>query len=190
MKFSKVILILIIEFVLSNEIQAWKNNLLIPTRLECDASPEWFSNYTCHIKPVSRTKKIIVAWGIIKKPINKVFMHVQIFKRFNGWQPYLINESFEGCELLDGKKSSNSFHNYIYKISKPLLDKYTNINHPCPYNGTVELYEVDYNKVDVPAAKGTVFPSGYYKVIAKVHEANNSIIGTGVLQGIVKEIKI
>ncbi|XP_055377866.1 uncharacterized protein LOC129609772 [Condylostylus longicornis] len=173
--------------MLSDEIQAWKNNFFIPTRLECDASPEWFSNYTCNIKPVSRTRKIIIARAEIRKPINKIFVKIQVFKRFSGWQPYLINHLFEACAFLGGKKTSNILYNNFYKIIKPLFDKYTNINHECPYNGTVELYEVDYNKIDIPTAKGTIFPSGYYKAVGKIYEANNSYIGSAVFQGIVKE---
>ncbi|XP_055383364.1 uncharacterized protein LOC129613371 [Condylostylus longicornis] len=184
MQFFQSILIFATGFLILSEIRASKKtNFFVPTRLDCHLSSNLFSNYTCLLKAISRTKKIVGLRGVLAKPVNKLFVNYQLYKRYNGWQPFLMNYTFEFCNFLkDGKGLASHFYNYLYKPALPLLSKYTNINHPCPYNGTIELYEVDLNLAFKENVENLLVPSGYYKAKIEFQNSRNLPISTIIFQ--------
>ncbi|XP_064540344.1 uncharacterized protein LOC135429803 [Drosophila montana] len=60
-------------------------------------------------------------------PVNDVVIDAQVFKRANGYKPWLYKGQFDGCRFL--KKAYIPLVIFIFKLIKD----YTNLNHPCPY---------------------------------------------------------
>ncbi|XP_017038352.1 uncharacterized protein [Drosophila kikkawai] len=59
-------------------------------------------------------------------------IHVQVFKRLNGYKPFLFNFTVDACQFLKGKR--NKVTQFFYNLIAP---PYSNISHPCPYNHDV-----------------------------------------------------
>ncbi|XP_055390057.1 uncharacterized protein LOC129619020 [Condylostylus longicornis] len=129
MKFVSIIVFIVVSQVLLVEILAWEKNIFEPTRLECIRNPERISNCTGLIKHESRNKKVISFQVDLVKPINAAFLTVQLYKRFNGWQPYMVNFTSNFCEFMKSGKA-----NYVVKLMAPIFFEHSNVNHSCPYN--------------------------------------------------------
>lgn len=56
-------------------------------------------------------------------------MNVALFKRFNGYRPFLYNFTIDACRFFHNQKS-NPVAQYFYSLYRDV----SNINHSCPYN--------------------------------------------------------
>ncbi|SPP73251.1 Hypothetical predicted protein [Drosophila guanche] len=65
--------------------------------------------------------------GTILHPANDVTIHGRVFKRANGYKPWLFDVNFDGCQFI--RKRNQPFANLVYGLFK----EFTNINHSCPY---------------------------------------------------------
>lgn len=64
----------------------------------------------------------------ITEPQHNLRIHTQLFRRYNQYQPFLINLDFDGCEFIAKNK-------VLSIIVMPLISKYSNFNHNCPVSG-------------------------------------------------------
>ncbi|EDW28030.1 GL27198 [Drosophila persimilis] len=85
-------------------------------------------NY-CRLKAVSRNKVIFNMNGTLLHSANNVWIHSQIFKRANGYRPWLYEVKFDACQYF--RRPNNPLVAIVYGLFK----EYTNINHTCPYVG-------------------------------------------------------
>lgn len=88
-------------------------------------------NVTCYNKPYNRTVQLInmdfeLSNGIILYNAN---VNIQVFYKYNTYQPFLINVNENLCDLLSGSVTSKIFIMQMENIMKS-----GTINHPCPYN--------------------------------------------------------
>ncbi|KAH8234373.1 hypothetical protein KR038_008734, partial [Drosophila bunnanda] len=65
-------------------------------------------------------------------------IHVQVFKRLNGYKPFLFNFTVDACLFLKGKR--NKVTQFFYDLVAP----YSNISHPCPYNAKLPITYVNH----------------------------------------------
>ncbi|ALC41232.1 CG33796 [Drosophila busckii] len=79
-------------------------------------------------------------------------VHFQMFKRGNGYHPWMFNFTVDICRFL--RKPYNPFGIILFKAGR----HFTNFNHSCPYMGDqiVDGLHVDYKALQVP------IPSGEY----------------------------
>ncbi|KRG00057.1 uncharacterized protein Dwil_GK18975 [Drosophila willistoni] len=61
-------------------------------------------------------------------PVKQFTINLAMYKRLNGYKPFLYNITVNGCRFLASIKS-NPVATYFYDFIKP----YTNLNHTCPY---------------------------------------------------------
>ncbi|KRF97528.1 uncharacterized protein Dwil_GK28306 [Drosophila willistoni] len=83
----------------------------------------------CYLKSVNRTYKYItVKTKIFKLPLKSLSVNIELFKRLNGYKPFLFNFTVDACRFLANHR--NSFNQYFYDLIGP----YSNVNHSCPIN--------------------------------------------------------
>ncbi|KAH8293764.1 hypothetical protein KR054_004041, partial [Drosophila jambulina] len=88
-----------------------------------------FVFHQCRLKAVSRDRVDMNVNGTILSSINDVTLHIRVFKRENGFKPWLFNFKFDGCRFMR--------KNYvgIAKLMFNILKDFSNLNHTCPYVG-------------------------------------------------------
>ncbi|KAH8382473.1 hypothetical protein KR009_003728, partial [Drosophila setifemur] len=101
------------------------------TNIKCTSLDKNFSDFDyCFIKPVNRTFKYIsLKCKLYKIPITKVKLNVAMYKRYNGYRPFMYNLTIDACRFLKNP-DKNTFFSWLY----PFFIEYTNMNHPCPFD--------------------------------------------------------
>ncbi|EDW60093.2 uncharacterized protein Dvir_GJ21294 [Drosophila virilis] len=84
--------------------------------------------------------------------VGNVDVKGQLFKRANGYKPWLYKATIDGCRFL--KKPYHPLAILVYKIFK----SYTNLNHTCPYEGLVLIKDLYLKLENLPHA----IPTGEY----------------------------
>ncbi|KAI8115489.1 hypothetical protein CVS40_12196 [Lucilia cuprina] len=65
-------------------------------------------------------------------PVNNVSINFELLKKANGYRPFLYNISGDFCQAIS-HKNRYSFVGLVLN----LMEKYTNINHTCPYDSII-----------------------------------------------------
>jgi len=55
-----------------------------------------------------------------------------MFKRFNGYRPFMYNVTVDACRFLKNRKSSPVINFWLN-----VIENYTNFNHLCPFNVSI-----------------------------------------------------
>ncbi|KAH8377719.1 hypothetical protein KR093_006801, partial [Drosophila rubida] len=112
----------------------------------------WVVIHTCRINAISRNKNAFNFNATVLYPCNHIFIDVQLFKKANGYKPWLYKITIDACRFV--KKTYNPIAILIYKLFKD----YSNINHTCPYVGPQILKGFHLQ----PDKLGLTLPSGDY----------------------------
>ncbi|XP_022226173.1 uncharacterized protein LOC111076594 [Drosophila obscura] len=100
------------------------------TNLVCQSyNQSWFVFHNCRLKAVSRNIVVFNANGTVLYPVNDISVRGRIFKRANGYRPWLYDVTFDACRYL--RKPNNPLIAMVYGLFK----QYSNINHTCPFVG-------------------------------------------------------
>ncbi|XP_017037360.1 uncharacterized protein [Drosophila kikkawai] len=112
----------------------------------------------CYIKSINRTYKYLS--GKVKLheiPFANLAVNLVMWKRFNGYRPFLYNITVNGCKFLDNPKS-NPVAKFIYDSYTP----YSNLNHSCPYMNDLVLDKLPVEFLNHRVTKILPFPEGDY----------------------------
>lgn len=74
-----------------------------------------------------------------KKPIDSIVLNLELFKKSNGYRPFLFNQTIDFCYYQRNPMAYmlfQSFHKTFLAVS--------NINHTCPYNVSI-MYKLMQN---------------------------------------------
>ncbi|XP_017040233.1 uncharacterized protein LOC108087404 [Drosophila ficusphila] len=101
-----------------------------------------FSNFQCksyneswvvfnyyRLKAVSRDKVLLNMNGTVMYPAYDIQLHVKVYKKANGFKPWLLESTIDVCRYL--KRRYDPFISILYKF----LKEFSNLNHTCPYVG-------------------------------------------------------
>ncbi|KAH8313216.1 hypothetical protein KR067_002001, partial [Drosophila pandora] len=150
------------------------------TNFICKAHDKKFGEFEyCIIKSVNRTYKYISAkWKLYQLPITNLKVNLALWKKFNGFRPFLYNLTFEACSFIANPKS-NPVANFVYES----FMIYSNINHSCPITHDAILDKLPAEFVNYRFSKVLPFPEGDYfiEVIwmrAKKNLASFKVFGT------------
>ncbi|XP_043649321.1 uncharacterized protein LOC122617503 isoform X1 [Drosophila teissieri] len=129
------------------------------TNAQCESLDKDFALFEyCFLKSVNRTFKYVsVKVKLLKLPITKIKMHFVLYKRLNGYLPFLYNMTFDACKFLKSP-NTNQIALFFYKFFRD----YSNINHTCPYNHDIVLDKMPYHNVNNLLTKILPFPEGNY----------------------------
>ncbi|KPU80739.1 uncharacterized protein Dana_GF26787 [Drosophila ananassae] len=101
------------------------------TNFQCESyNRSWFVFHECRLKAISRNKVILNMNGTILYPVNNILAQFKLYKRDNGYKPWLINILIDICKFV--KQNYNPFAKMIFSLYKD----FSNFNHTCPYVGS------------------------------------------------------
>lgn len=85
---------------------------------------------TCQMKMISRGAAVLnMNLTVLKKPIDRITLNLQLFKKSNGYHPFLFNQTIDFCYYMRNPTAYIFFQSF----HKTFLSA-TNLNHTCPYN--------------------------------------------------------
>lgn len=125
----------------------------------------------------------IDCWVNLTAPVDNVTVRVRVFYKFTTYQPFTGVFVEDICAWLDGSKRSFAL-NWIM----PLVVKYSNLNHPCPYSG------YGYFKVDNLSINAFSFPqlvpAGRYRIDVSAWENDKYNIGNVSVFGAISDYRV
>ncbi|XP_037903497.1 uncharacterized protein LOC119646901 [Hermetia illucens] len=110
-------------------------NSLKITKVECIPNNHWVGDVECFLKPLRNRSIQLQAKMPVKRTINSVKFHIQIFRWYSGFRPYLVDFWFDFCDVVSKSKNMNPLLRPFYM----LITTYSTLKHPCPIEGLVEV---------------------------------------------------
>ncbi|KAH8295692.1 hypothetical protein KR018_003984, partial [Drosophila ironensis] len=102
------------------------------TNVNCVShNKSWVRINQCRLKAIDRHTVVLNFNATFLHSTKSIRAHYQMFKRANGYKPWLINMSLDCCQFL--KKPFDAFGIIVYNLYKD----FSNINHTCPLSGDV-----------------------------------------------------
>ncbi|KAH8313262.1 hypothetical protein KR067_003230, partial [Drosophila pandora] len=142
------------------------------TNFVCDLlDPSWVEIYQCRLKAIRRDKTTLNFNGTLLKTMKKFKLHVQIFKKANGWKPWLYNITFDGCRFIRNPNVP------VAALVFNLFKDNSNFNHSCPYSGPVYILNLHVTAEDIPVP----LPSGDYLLLIKWYFASSRNLTTSLV---------
>ncbi|XP_017058108.1 uncharacterized protein LOC108099247 [Drosophila ficusphila] len=131
------------------------------TNFKCKALDQEFCNFEhCYIKAVNRSYKYLTAKvNLYKVPVTRVKLNIGLYKRFNGYKPFLYNLTVNVCSFMKNPKS-NPVTFYFYEFIKGI----SNMNHTCPYDHDLVWDKLSNEIINHRVTKVLPFPEGDYMV--------------------------
>ncbi|XP_018791980.1 PREDICTED: uncharacterized protein LOC108970807 isoform X1 [Bactrocera latifrons] len=134
------------------------------SKMECrDLNKAYLREKVCRLKAVKRdVVEASVRFQILKTVYN-CNVHIELLRKYNTYQPFFINRTFDVCEFLRNRKNA-VYLDILFK----LIEKYTNVNHSCPYEGEfiIERFRPSHNNLILP------MPSGDYLIKFGLYTSN------------------
>nr|XP_036668607.1 uncharacterized protein LOC108013366 isoform X2 [Drosophila suzukii] len=140
------------------------------TNIKCTSADVKFVNYeVCRLKSVNRTYKYVsVKSRLFKLPITNATINISVFKRLNGYKPFLYNVSVDACRFLQVQKS-NSVVKYLFN----LFLTHSNVKNPnCPFNAYVTVDKLTTNFLNNQFTNVLPVPEGDYLFVFKWFSEN------------------
>ncbi|SPP74419.1 Hypothetical predicted protein [Drosophila guanche] len=130
------------------------------TNLKCTTLEREFVEFDkCFLKSYNRTYKYLtVSTNIHVLPLNSATVHTQVFKRLNGYKPFLFNFTTNACVILAGKMNPTT------RFFFGLISPYSNLNHSCPYDHDVFVEKLPISFMNEKFTRVLPFPEGEYCV--------------------------
>lgn len=129
-------------------------------KIDCKPNEKYFLKNCsyCYVKPKNRTVALLDLQFFLIKKAYEVSATIQLFKKESQtFHPFLINVKVDLCRYLKTKAVDNVIVRLILNFMLPS----TNINHTCPYEGLVEVRNMDFYPDWMPS----VWPSEDYKIV-------------------------
>ncbi|KAH8408935.1 hypothetical protein KR009_004069, partial [Drosophila setifemur] len=129
------------------------------TNIVCTSLDKEFDDFEyCYLKSMSRSYKYMtLKVNLFKIPITKVKINAALYKRFNGYRPFMYNITIDGCRFMNDTKS-NIAMGFLYETFRP----YSNMNHTCPYDHDLMVEKLPVSFVNNRVTKILPFPEGDY----------------------------
>ncbi|XP_033160941.1 uncharacterized protein LOC117141546 [Drosophila mauritiana] len=128
----------------------------------CESFDNSITNFSrCEMKFIRRgVAAFYMVWKLYNVPINSVDINVALYKKSNGYRPFLFNQTLDFCYYMRNPRA----HPLIYMMHKVFMQT-SNINHSCPYDHDLIINEFIYKKNDL---KDLPIPNGDYMIRVKV----------------------
>ncbi|KAH8353967.1 hypothetical protein KR067_006198, partial [Drosophila pandora] len=129
--------------------------------VNCQSLDKDFSDIEyCFLKSVNRTYKYFsLKVNLFQVPVTKVKVNIALYKRFNGYKPFLYNLTVDGCKFVNNPKA-NPVALFFFNLFKEV----SNMNHSCPYNHDVIVEKLTSDIMFNSFSKILPFPDGDYLI--------------------------
>lgn len=136
-----------------------QKNTIIFEKMECYQNRNGhFSSVKCEMKRVSREHIKINLVINLTKPVNDVWIHGVFYYKYNRYQKFPIDLWESVCAWLGGTGKS-----YMLEWTTRKILKYSNLNHSCPYNGTIFVKADRLSLKDLLAFE-SLLPAGRFRL--------------------------
>ncbi|KAH8363456.1 hypothetical protein KR084_010649, partial [Drosophila pseudotakahashii] len=131
------------------------------TNIKCHSLDTRFTTFDyCYIKPINRTYKYIFFKAkLLQTPVTKVKINFAVYKRVNGYLPFLYNITVDSCRFL-----KNTTSQPIAKFFYELLKSHSNMNHTCPYDHDIIIDKLSTSYLNHKLTEVLPVPEGQYLV--------------------------
>ncbi|KAH8310463.1 hypothetical protein KR044_001535, partial [Drosophila immigrans] len=109
----------------------------------------------CRLRAIKRNKYIFNFDATIIDEIRDVKVNLQVVKKANGYKPWLYNFTFDACEFQ--RRRNNPMLKMVFNIFKD----FSNLNHSCPYRGSIEVTGLYLKPQSIPVP----MPTGEYGLL-------------------------
>nr|XP_044250572.1 uncharacterized protein LOC108065872 [Drosophila takahashii] len=135
------------------------NSLVEFTNVKCESVDKDFCEFDyCILKAVNRTYKYFsLRVKLLRIPVTKVKVSLGLYKRLNGYKPFLYNITIDACKFLKNPKS-NPVVTFFYEFFKG----FSNLNHTCPFDHDLVVEKMTYGSVYSHFTDKLHFPEGSY----------------------------
>ncbi|XP_044250418.1 uncharacterized protein [Drosophila takahashii] len=129
------------------------------TNIKCESVDKDFCEIDyCFLKSVNRTYKYVsVKVKLLRIPVTRIKVNFAVYKRLNGYKPFLYNLTLDACKFLKAPRS-NPVANYFYNF----FNNVSNMNHSCPYDHDIVMEKMTYSSVYHQFSDILPFPEGNY----------------------------
>ncbi|KAH8390570.1 hypothetical protein KR215_005214 [Drosophila sulfurigaster] len=129
------------------------------TNVKCvETSPLYVTFRQCHLKVLGRGLiSLTVQAVLLKDPITNGKVNLGLWRKYNGFRPFMFNTTFDFCKMVSTSKYKLSFE----KVFHDAVAQNSNINHSCPYDK--ELYIRNW-VLKEEQLKLLPLPSGEYQI--------------------------
>ncbi|XP_033246010.1 uncharacterized protein LOC117187438 [Drosophila miranda] len=131
------------------------------TNVNCTSLDNKFGEFEyCYLKSVNRTYKYFSGkFKVYELPIKSMKVNFSLWKRYNGYKPFLYNVTFDACKFF-----ANNNSNRVIKFFYESFTSYSNINHTCPLNHDIIMEKLPIDFVNHRMTEILPFPEGQYFV--------------------------
>ncbi|XP_037821814.1 uncharacterized protein LOC119610592 [Lucilia sericata] len=137
------------------------------TNIKCEElRPKFATISKCQLKMVQRgVAALDIYVKLLQIPVTNITVTSSLYKKANGFRPFLYNTTTNFCEFLKNKRKYPFFN-----IVMDMFYKASNVNHSCPYNHDIILRNVILKD---SMFKHLPLPGGEYMINLTVYAYND-----------------
>ncbi|EDV96935.1 GH16549 [Drosophila grimshawi] len=127
--------------------------------IECEMLDPFYATYkVCKLQLKGRGIVALNIHAVLNKgPFNNAKVNLSLFRKFNGYRPFMFNQTHDFCKLMASPRNRLSFATIIIDM----LASSSNLNHTCPYAHDIIVRDLIF---DPDYFKYLPLPSGDYRI--------------------------
>ncbi|XP_030241852.1 uncharacterized protein LOC115563269 [Drosophila navojoa] len=128
------------------------------TNIECESlDPSRLTFQQCNLKMLGRgIVGLNIYATLINKPWDNMKVSISLWRKYNGYHPFLVNSTFDLCKLMAKPTQKMSFA----KLFMSYMSESSNFNHSCPYENELIVRNMIFKEEYLKFAP---LPHGHYK---------------------------
>lgn len=128
------------------------------TNVHCGSyNKTWIRINQCRLKAINRHRTVFNFNATFLYPTKSITVHYQMFKRENGYRPWLVNTQIDGCRFL--RKPYDALGILLFNIYR----NFTNNNHTCPLQVSLcGIHLSIYYNININIIKGDMIVRNMY----------------------------
>ncbi|EDV96532.1 GH16300 [Drosophila grimshawi] len=129
------------------------------TNVECEMLDPLYATFKeCKLKILGRGIVGLNVYATLNQgPFKTAKVNVCVWRKFNGYRPFLFNTTFDFCKFMDKSKEKLSYIRLILNA----ISESSNLNHSCPYEHSIIVRDLVLKEEFFKLAP---IPSGQYKI--------------------------
>ncbi|EDV52999.1 uncharacterized protein LOC6554924 [Drosophila erecta] len=129
------------------------------TNLNCTSFDMGIGEFEyCNLKSINRSYKYVSGkYKLHQIPLPIMKLNFIMWKRLNGYRPFLYNITVDACRFIENPKS-NPVLKYIFDS----FTGYSNINHSCPYTSDLIVEKLPIGFLNHRVTEILPIPEGNY----------------------------
>lgn len=125
-------------------------------RIQCPAASACSQIY-CNLTRSQRNRPQLLNLGCtMNRTIDNVHVHLKMYSHWIGYRNALIDMTVDFCAFMADSSGSNP----MVAAALPYFQRYTNVNHSCPYADELRMRDMP---MDAGWLAGSLMPTGRYR---------------------------